>query len=330
MNLEDEPTNKKRPTSKSISSSQKNPQNMVSNEKLLNVVMTGGTAGIGAYALDKFAKERNLQLFLGARGKNRNVPTGITVINLDLSSLTSVKQFAETLAHQLEDQDIDILVLNAGMQSGTNEKRSIDGWELTFAVNHLAHFYLVQLLTPYMAKEGRIIITTSDTHDPKVTPIAPKSFQIKEWANPTQTGFGTGIRAYAATKLCNLMVSDKLRREPSVIENNIQVIAFNPGFTGGTSLGRDSSTLSKVIVKIMINTVFRIVGWFKHEYRIGKPEIAGTKLAEVSLGKISLPAGSFYISLVDGKETFPSPSELALDIEKQEILWKMSEKMIKL
>lgn len=292
------------------------------------VVMTGATAGLGLHTLENLAKQPDTHILVGARGSKRIVPPAVQVIPLDLASLSSVRAFAETVKRQLDKTRIDMLILNAGMQYGKNDRKSEDGFELTFAVNHLAHYLLVRLLLPWMADNGKIIITTSDTHDPAVTPIAPKQLDLQELAHPTKIGFGTGIRAYAASKLCNIMTAQFLARLPEVTDRHLTVLAFNPGFTGGTSLGRDSTLFSRIVITLLIHTVFRVIGIFRPAYIMGKPDLAGQALANLALGNITPPYGKMYVSLVKSKPTYPNPSTLAMDINAQELLWKESEIMV--
>ncbi len=229
---------------------------------------------------------------------------------------------------RLDGKRIDILTLNAGMQAATNEERSADGYELTFAVNHLAHYLLARLLLPYIAERGRLVITTSETHDPAVTPIAPKALEPHALAHPGKSGFGSGIRAYAASKLCNLLTAQSLAALDEVKSRQITVIAFSPGLTAGTSLGRNSPRLMRAVVIVLMHTVFRLVGLFRPEYVIGTSERSGEALAEVCLGEVSPPPGRIYISLVKGKPTFPDPSELARSRDAQNRLWRQSEAMV--
>ncbi|GAA2898486.1 NAD(P)-dependent dehydrogenase (short-subunit alcohol dehydrogenase family) [Nonomuraea rubra] len=80
--------------------------------------------------------------------------TGVEVLPLDLASPAGVSHFAGAVTARLGDARTDILVLNAGMQTATTEARGAEGYELTFAVNHLAHYLLARLLVPRMAGHG--------------------------------------------------------------------------------------------------------------------------------------------------------------------------------
>ena len=294
------------------------------------VVMTGATAGLGAHALQLLAVQPGVQIIIGARGSERTVPRGVEVIPLDLASLASVRDFAEAVIRRLGGARIGSLVLNAGMQTSSNEKRSAEGYELTFAVNHLAHYLLARLLLPHMSDGGRMVITTSETHDPAVSPIAPRTLEPQVLARPSKSGFGSGIRAYAASKLCNLLTAQSFAVLGEAKACRFTVVAFSPGLTGGTALGRDSSFVARSVVTFLMHTVFRVIGLFRPEYVIGTPERSGEMLAEVALGTITPPHGRIYLSLVKGKPTFPEPSKTARSRQAQAQLWSESAAMVDL
>lgn len=291
------------------------------------VVMTGATSGFGVHALKRIAAHPGTRVIVGARGSGRIVPRGVDVLPLDLASLNSVRHFADSVKQQLGAARIDVLVLNAGMRTPNTGKRSADGFELAFAVNHLAHYLLAKLLLPYMADRGRIVITTSDTHDPAITGFAPTALDPEALAHPTASGFGEGMKAYAASKLCNLMTAESLARSDAVISRGIWVVAFNPGLTGG-SAGRDNPLALRILMRVLMHTVFRVVALFRPQFRMNSPELSGAALADVALGAIKPPAGHIYVSLVRGKPAFPEPSELARSHEAQDLLWNSSAAMV--
>lgn len=292
------------------------------------VIMTGATAGLGAHALRHIASQPDTRVIVGARGSGRAVPYPVEVLPLDLASLGSVREFAEAVTQKLGDSRIDILVLNAGMQAASIERRSADGYELTFAVNHLGHYLLARLLVPLMADCSRLVITTSETHDPAVIPIAPKTLNLQQLAHPPRSGFGSGMRAYAASKLCNLLTAQSFADLDCTQARQIRVIAFTPGLTGGTSLGRDSPRFMRGVVTLLMRTVFRVVGFFRPEYVMGSATQSGEALAKVALGAVTPPPGRIYISLVKGRPTFPDPSELARSPEAQATSWRESAALV--
>lgn len=292
------------------------------------VVMTGGTSGLGLHAIQHIAAEPDTRVIVGAREQEQEVPESVKVLPLDLASLDSVREFVTKVNQELGDSKIDILVMNAGLQGGNNERRSKDGYELTFAVNHLGHYLLSRLLLPKMADYSRMMMTTSETHDPDVSPMGVKNFELEEWAHPTKST--SGLRAYAASKLCIMMTCLSLSKLNEVKSRNIDVIAFSPGLTGGTSLGRDSSAFARIFVTVLMHTVFRVIGIFRPEFVISTPEKSGAGLAKVALGEVTPPEGQIYVNLIKGEPKFSEPSKLAQDEEKQEILWRESAKMVNL
>ena len=290
------------------------------------IVMTGATSGIGAAALKQLTLP-DTDILIGARHKGNDLREGTQVLPLDLSSLVSVRTFADSVKQHLGDSKIDILVLNAGIKATDNRQRSEEGFELTFATNHLAHYLLARLLLRDMAKGGKIVITTSDAHDPAVVPFGPKTLDIQELAYPTDKS-PKGMAFYGATKLCNLLTANTLKANVDP-QMNISVIAFNPGLTGDTSLmGKQSVSLKRIVS--IIRPLFHIISLIKPAYFMGRAKNSGEALAALALGDAVLPDGSIYASLVRGKLTFPDPSQLAQDKSLSDRLWKESAAMVDL
>jgi NAD(P)-dependent dehydrogenase (short-subunit alcohol dehydrogenase family) len=279
------------------------------------VVMTGGTAGFGAVAAKRIFNTPNTKLILGARDKNSSIET----LPLDLASLSNVQSFVQALTRKLDGTKIDSLILNAGAQFGTTKRRTGDGFEATFAINHLAHYFLLRLLTPSLAKNATIVITTSDVHDPKQVPFGPKELDPEELAHPTDKsqGFVPGIKAYASSKLCNLLTARAFEASLDVQSNGMRVIAYNPGLTSGTSLFRSWPWWAKLMMKLA--SLFRPVNTM---------EQAGKTIADLGRGTIVPPHGRIYASLVKGELTWPDPSELAQNDTAMRELWVKSAQMV--
>jgi NAD(P)-dependent dehydrogenase (short-subunit alcohol dehydrogenase family) len=281
------------------------------------VVMTGKTAGIGAVAAKRIFNTPNTQLILGAR-ENRN--SSIETLTLDLARLSNVRSFVQSLSKRLDGAKIDILIMNAGAQFGDTRHRTGDGFESTFAINHLAHYLLLRLLTPSLAKNATIVITTSDVHDPKMVPFGPKELDPEALAHPKDKGKGfmPGLRAYASSKLCDLLTARAFAASADAQINGIRVIAYNPGLTAGTSLFRAWPWWAKLMM-VAASTL-----------RSGKNTIeqAGNAIADLGLGSIVPPSGRMYASLVKGKLTWPDPSELAQSDAARRGLWVESAQMV--
>jgi len=284
------------------------------------VVMTGATSGIGANAAMRIADQPNIRLIIGARGGHSG-PEGAEVLPLDLASLASVRTFADQVENRLNGNNIDILILNAGIQASNTAQRTVDGFEVTFAVNHLAHYLLARLLVPYMIDDGRLVITTSDTHDPAIFSGAPKTLDPESLAHPSKN---SRISAYPASKLCDLLTARSFAALAEVQPPHIVVIAYNPGLTLGTGLSRDAPRLLRFLIRILLP----LIGLFKPQFRSGTPERAGEVLTQLALGEITPPLGRVYASLVRGRLTFPDPSVLAQSDEARDLLWRESAAMV--
>ena len=290
-----------------------------SNQKRV-LVMTGATSGLGAAALKRLAVQPNTEIIVGARG--RREIAGATVLPLELGSLESVRAFASAVGERLGNAGIDVLILNAGAQF-RHEQRSVDGFEMTFAVNHLAHYLLARLLMPSMAEGGRLVITTSDTHDPVKMPLAPRTLDPEALAHPAKS---STARAYAASKLCNLLTARSFATLDEVRQRHISVIAFNPGLTGGSSLG-GQPVLGGCLAAAM-RPVLRFMSLFLPQLYSSTPEQSGDALAKLALSDVTPPSGRVYASQVRGKITFPDPSKLAQSDEARDLLWHESAAMV--
>jgi len=173
---------------------------------MTTIVMTGGTSGLGAVAAQQLLKTPNTRLLIGSR---RDGPAKAETLRLDLARLASVRAFAESVQDRLGTTLIDALVLNTGLQFPTTYQRSEDGFETTFAVNHLGQYLLLRLLMPKLAQGAIVVLTTSDTHDPLTTDVAPpRHADAHRLAYPHHAAgerprpLTEGFRAYATSKLC--------------------------------------------------------------------------------------------------------------------------------
>jgi NAD(P)-dependent dehydrogenase (short-subunit alcohol dehydrogenase family) len=289
-------------------------------ERTRTVVMTGATSGIGAHALARLMASADTRAIIGARpSSTRPALDGVEVLPLDLSSLSGVRAFAAAVLDRLGGEPIDVLVLNAGAQFRNTAARSADGFELTFAVNHLAHYLLARLLLPAVAKGGRIVLTTSDTHDPKIFRSAPTRLDVRRWAQAP----GSPASAYAASKLGNLLTAEAIATLPDTAERQITTIAFNPGLTGGTGLSRAFPAALRSAM-VALRPVFILLSRLRPELYMNTPEHAGDILAQLADGTLAPPAGRIYASLVRGQLAFPDPSALAQDPAAREELWRES------
>jgi NAD(P)-dependent dehydrogenase (short-subunit alcohol dehydrogenase family) len=284
------------------------------------IVMTGGTNGIGLVAAEQMRRAPDVRLLVGARD---NAPSELETRPLDLSRLASVRSFAAGLEQWLGDTRIDGLALNAGMQVGDIHQRTEDGFEPTFAVNHLAHYLLLRLLEPRLAPGAIVVITTSNLHDPKTNPMAPPQHAHAEKLAKGQALLSAKkdaravMRAYAASKLCNLITARALVSSALARERDLRVIAFNPGLTPRTRLTRNHGLAFKTVFAVLPP----ILSLFQRMNTVGG---GGALLADMALGRIVPPAGRLYASQINRRLTWPDPSDLARDDAVMARLWRDS------
>jgi NAD(P)-dependent dehydrogenase (short-subunit alcohol dehydrogenase family) len=293
-------------------------------------VMTGATKGIGAAAVPALIADGHSCLIVGARpGRDVTGARGITMLPLDLADLASVRAFAALAIDALAGRPIDRLVLNAGGQRPDVTALSADGYELTFATNHLAHYLLLRLLLPHIADGGRIVLTSSGTHDPaeRTGVPPPRHADAARLARPQSDPEAdlsptvAGMRAYSTSKLCNLMTALHLAEMPATRRRGLAVLAYDPGLTPGTGLVRNQIWPVRLLVWPLLPLLL--------PFRPGMNSLsaAGRGLAALAIDAPP-PPGHVYASLRKGVLTWPEPSALARDRAAAATLWADSAALV--
>jgi NAD(P)-dependent dehydrogenase (short-subunit alcohol dehydrogenase family) len=257
------------------------------------IVMTGGTSGLGQLAASHMLAAPGARLLLGAR---RPGPPAAETLPLDLAHLDSARSFAAVVGERLGATPIDALVLNAG-RSGHADGRSVDGFETTFVVNHLAHYLLVRLLLPRLANHARIVLTTSGTHDPaQRAPLPPpRHADARLLAHPEldpdrdQRPRVAAGRAYTASKLCVVLTARALAAQPEAQARQLTVVAYDPGRTPGTGLLRNEGLVLRGLWRVLGSPLLRPL-----VPRANSREAAGGALAELALWQ-GAPAGGAHL-----------------------------------
>jgi NAD(P)-dependent dehydrogenase (short-subunit alcohol dehydrogenase family) len=191
------------------------------------VVITGATSGIGEVAAQNLAGmgarivmvARNPQRADATLSRLRQVGPGVDhqVHLADLSRLADMKRVAREIASA--EPKIDVLINNAGAMF-MRRQVSADGFEMTFATNHLSYFVLTEgLLKPLQAAgRARIINTASEAH---------RGAQI-DFDDLQFTKAYSGFTAYRRSKLCNILFTKELARRLQGTE--ITANSLHPGF----------------------------------------------------------------------------------------------------
>jgi NAD(P)-dependent dehydrogenase (short-subunit alcohol dehydrogenase family) len=286
------------------------------------IVMTGVSSGIGKVAAERLT-ERGHRVIAGACDL---VSTeAVEVRPLDLNNLDTVGAFAATL----NTTQFDTLTLNAGVQGYDLNGRTIQGFERTFGVNHLAHYLLARLLLPQIKEGGTLIFTASGTHDPvEKTAVPPPKHANAEWlAYPErdphldQWPMMAGLRAYSSSKLCNVMTARTFATHPDVLARGLRVFAYDPGLTPGTGLVRSAPFAVRRLIWPLLPFIQPFSGGMNSLIH------AGRGLADLSDGTISSQT-AIYCSLRKARPAWPPPSAIAQDDTACTRLWRDSAAMV--
>ena len=290
------------------------------------VIITGANSGLGFNAATKIAKNsKDFHLILACRNSQKGQEackqiieeTGnnnVDFLQLDTSSLKSVRNFVEEYKTKY-NKLIYALLCNAGISGVGLERKELseDGFDIIFATNHLGHFLLTNLLLPFMDKQGKIIATASDMHNPPL-----KEGETFEWlgteaiAHPDETMATNPIR-YSYSKLCNVYFVYELAKKLKEQKNTVTVNAFNPGL---------------MKTHLMPGTDESIYNFIKTNMpeRYGDLENSSSALAElISSNDIIYTSGHFYDRSIRPCYT----SALSYNKENAEELWKKSEEYTK-
>jgi NAD(P)-dependent dehydrogenase (short-subunit alcohol dehydrogenase family) len=299
------------------------------------VLLTGPTGGLGKAATlaiaNRPAAQRPDLLLVGRAGRALNEvvaearETGATVheIGCDLARLEDVRGAARTVRDLLDGGAVRPLrgfVANAGVSVVDTHGVSADGYELTFAVNYLAHAQLIGDLLDTLAAPARIVLLGSNTYHQnifrKILKVPPA-----HWRDPTDLARPTapdvaatfersGI-AYSDSKLALLYYAHELQRRASA---GINVIVFEPGFMPGTGLSRGHGRG----VQLMGRAIERIPG-------VSSPVRSGPALASLVLDDrwAHLRDGAFVVK--DGeREVEP----FAKDPAREARLWDATAELL--
>ena len=171
--------------------------------------------------------------------RSRAPGSTVDVLAADLSSLDAVR----TLADQVRDgyDHLDVLLHNAGV-ADYRRVTTVDGYERTFATNHLAPYLLTRLLLDRMRGDhapARIIVLSSEAH---------RQVRRIPWDDLQSVRHFSGFGAYNLSKLANVLftraLADRLDRD-TVVAN-----AVSPGFVH-TGLNRGATLPYRVFFTLM-------------------------------------------------------------------------------
>lgn len=213
------------------------------------------------------------------------------------------------------------MLCNAGGRFDGDEVYTDDGYELTFATNCLGHFLLTQLLLPILASQGRVVFTTSGTHDPDTmdgklvgAAVEPKAISLaNDGKNSKKLSAG---KRYSTSKLCDLMYAYELARRLDASGSSVTCVAFDPGSIPDTGFLRTMPPMVRWISKTAL------VKWTMKRMGVVSSTVAfsGASLADIAVDG-AFATGS-YIQAKEGTLTAATSSKVSYDLELASSLWQ--------
>lgn len=194
------------------------------------VIVTGANSGLG-YEVTLALAAKGAQVVMACRSvdkgeqaaalvRKQSPNAALSVKELDLASLASVRRFAE--AFQQQYTTLDILCNNAGLMA-IPRRTTVDGFEMQFGTNHLGHFALTGLLlTPLLQTPGaRVVTVSSGLHERGTINFADLMGEqsYEKWT------------AYRQSKLANLLFAYELQRKFVAAGVDAKSIGAHPGYS---------------------------------------------------------------------------------------------------
>ena len=225
-------------------------------------IITGPTSGIGRRTALELAKHGTVVLVGRDRGKLDAVEREIRArgghavpVVCDLSDIASARRAAaEIVALGLP---LAGLLNNAGI-SPTRPFRTAQGWDGTFATDHLGPFALTEALLPHLPDGAHVVFICSGVEDPARRPAVAAGFRGGRYISAEASARGEwapggsalpGADAYATSKQCNLATVLAFARETPRLRFN----AVEPGFAPGSNLGRDANAAIRFVMKYVLS-----------------------------------------------------------------------------
>ncbi|MEU6666679.1 oxidoreductase [Streptomyces sp. NPDC046727] len=202
-------------------------------------VVTGANSGIGLAAARALAGAGAHVVFAVrdlARGGAAAAGVGgsTEVRRLDLADLDSVREFAAGW-----DRPLDLLINNAGVMM-LPEQRTRQGFETQFGTNHLGHFALTNLLLPYVT--DRVVTVSSGAHRMGDKVIHFEDVNLRGNYSPT--------RAYAQSKLANLLFTLELQRRLAEAGSAVRALAAHPGWAATNLQSHHANPLARAVMAV--------------------------------------------------------------------------------
>ena len=273
-------------------------------------MVTGATSGIGAATAYGLAQKGATVIVVGRDRKRcsdevRKIIRGtsnnsVEYLVADLSSQKDIHRLAEEFKGH--HPKLDVLVNNA-VARFLSRLLTVDGYEMTLALNHLGYFMLTRLLIDSLKKgdSARIINVSSSAH---------ADCRGMDFDDLQSSREYIGKKAYAQSKLANLLFTYELARR--LKGTGMTVNALHPGFVL-THFSRNNG----------------LVSWSKHiiYYLLKRQLIGPTEAAKTSLYLASAPDLDGITGKYFSKEQELRSSDTSYDKDAASCLWQVSSEL---
>lgn len=276
------------------------------------IVITGGNSGIGLETAEALAG-MGARVIVTARNsdKGRAAVAGIVqrlgghaqvqLVVFDLADLSSVRRGADEILEQAPR--VDVLINNAGLVLSERHE-TVDGFEATFATNHLGPFLLTNLLLDRLraSAPSRIVNVASTAHS-----AARKGIPFDDLQSTKRY---RGMRVYGESKLANILFTLELARR--LAGTGVTANSLHPG-TVRTGYGADGDTRGILAFGIKISQPFFLSpakGARTSIYLASSPDVEGV-------------TGEYFVKCKPAE-----PRRWAQDAEAAQHLWQVSEELV--
>ena len=242
-------------------------------------ILTGPTSGIGRATAFELARHGTVVL-VGRDNRKLNELQGemerkgghAVPIVCDLSDMVNVLRAVESiLALRLP---LAGLVNNAGILQ-MRPTKSAQGWDMTFATDHLGPFVLTEALLPHLPDGATVVFIASGVEDPERKPAKLAGFRGGRYISAEASARGEwrpggskmpGADAYATAKQCTLAAALEFARETP----RLRISAVEPGFSPATGLGRDANILLRVLSKYVLSLLAPVMKYWSTPKRAAR------------------------------------------------------------
>ncbi|HEY3293255.1 MAG TPA: oxidoreductase [Candidatus Nanopelagicaceae bacterium] len=277
-------------------------------------IVTGANSGVG-FEISKVLARHGARVFMACRnlGKANDAVEEIRVENpagdlrirhLDLASLASVTRFSAEFLNR--ESQLHLLINNAGLMA-INEKRTVDGFEMQFAVNYLGHFALSSMLMPLLTSTpgSRLVSVSSNAHK-----FGKMDFDDLMYERRRYSRWG----AYGQSKLAILLFILELNNRPGR-DSATKALAAHPG-VAHTKLGQNGGGM----VALGFHLSAPLIAHSAYKGSLPVLRAATDSLAQG--GQYFGPRHSLW-----GSPVLATPSNSARNSEDARRLWAISEEL---